>query len=665
MQKLFDDSQLVSRRAARRVRPPPFEDTGFRVPEGPIPNLEFAPILGIDTETYDPRFDDYGPGWARNDGFIAGVSLATHTDAWYFPVGHTFDPSENIQQPDAFWNWLRWLLNENPVPVCGANLTYDFGWLHTKGVKPRGQIHDVQYAEALLDTFAEVALEILGWKYCHKGKETNALYDWIRKAYPNTPETKLRKEIYRSPVNLAGFYACEDARLPLQVLDKQLPLLVRDEVDYVYRLECDLIPMMTAMRARGVLVNLEYAHELKKILAAQIIELYNEINEVFGWRLADTDSRRLGPFFDYLGIDVPRTAEGNYSVQKEWLKALEHPAGEKVLAIRQKEKLIGTFINGHIIGANVNGRVFPQFPQLRSDDGGTKVGRFASQTPNLQQIPARTKEGKLIRDAFTKDFDTECWVKFDYSQVHYRILAHYAVGPGSDELRHRYNSDRKTDYHRDVYNNVAPLMGWSLTDEEEIELYRRPVKNVNFGLLYGQSEKRLAYTTGFSGAQAEQFFKAYFQGAPYVKPTMKATENEMMAQGYITTILGRRTYFNEWEPAEYGVRGIPCSYEQARLKWGNNIRLAYGYRAINYRFQGSEPDIMKSGMRALWNSGVLEYTGVPHVTVHDELGFSRRDSSPIVMQAFEYAQHTLENTIKLRVPLFVDRSEGPTWGKAK
>lgn len=665
MLKLFDENQLVPRKAARRNRPPAFADTGFRVPEGPIPGLETARILSIDTETYDPNIDAYGPGWARNDGFICGVSLATHDAAWYFPVAHTFDPSENIQQTEQFWNWLRWLLNENPVPVCGANLSYDFGWLHKYGVKPRGQIHDVQYAEALIDTFAEVALEILGWKYCHKGKTTSALYDWIRQAYPYTPETKLRKEIYRSPVALAGPYAMEDAALPLQVLDKQLPIIGRDGLDYVYRLECDLIPMLTAMRARGVLVDLEYANELKVMLGHGIKELYQKIKTDFDYSLADTDSRRLGPFFAYLGIDVPRTADGNYSVQKEWLKALEHPAGQMVLDIRQKEKLIGTFINGHIIGANVNGRVFPQFHQLRSDEGGTKVGRFASSTPNLQQIPARTKEGKMIRSAFVKDTDHECWVKFDYSQVHYRILAHYAVGPGSDELRARYNNDRKTDYHRDVYNNVAPLMGWSLTDEDEIELYRRPVKNVNFGLLYGQSERRLAYTTGFSGAQAEQFFKAYFQGAPYVKPTMKATENEMMQNGFIDTILGRRTYFNEWEPAEYGVRGVPCSYEQARLKWGNNIRLAYGYRAINYRFQGSEPDIMKSGMRSLWQSGVLEYTGVPHVTVHDELGFSRRDSSPIVLQAFEFAQQVMENTIKLRVPLFVDRSEGPTWGKAK
>ena len=663
MMKLFDDSQLVQRRAARRVRPPLFDAGNWVKPTGPIVGLENAKVLSLDTETYDPSIDDFGPGWARGEGFVAGVSLATRDAAFYFPLSHTFDPAENIDQPDEFWRWLRWLLNGHNIPIVGANLSYDYGWLSAHDVYPVGEIHDVQYAEALIDTFAEVALEVLGQKYCHKGKETNALYDWIRVAYPNTPETKLRREIYRSPVALVAPYAMEDAALPLQVLDKQWGLIKQDQLDYVYRLECDLIPLMTAMRKRGVKVDIEYAHELKGILQRDLVGMYQSIKDDYGYVLTDTDSRRVGPFLKAMGVDVPLTAEGNFSVQKEWLAGLEHPAGELVRNIRQKEKLNGTFINGHVIGSNVNGRVFPQFHQLRTDEGGTKVGRFASSTPNLQQIPARTKEGKLIRNMFLPDDGV--WVKFDYSQIHYRILAHYAVGPGSDELRERYNADRKTDYHRDVYMNVAPLLGWSTTDEDEIELYRRPVKNVNFGLLYGQSEKRLAYTAGLSARDADAFFKAYFQGAPYVKPTMKATENEMMQQGFIDTLLGRRTYFNEWEPAEYGVRGMPCSYEAARAKWGNNIRLAYGYRAINYRFQGSEPDIMKSGMRALWKSGVLKYTGIPHVTVHDELGFSRMNDDPITLEAFNFAQHTLENTIKLRVPLFVDRSEGLTWGKAK
>lgn len=661
---LFDKATLTKRKDARRRTPPPIPETGFRVPEGPISGLETADILAIDCETYDPRLGEFGPGWARGDGWIVGVSIATRNAGWYFPLRHVFDPSENIQRPDEFWHWLRWLLNENSVPVVGANLIYDMGWLSVHGVRPRGTLHDVQYAEALIDTFAEVSLDVLARKYCQRGKETDLLYDWIREAYPGTPETRLRNDIYRSPVALAGPYAIEDARLPIEILDQQLPILARDGLDYVYRLECDLIPMLVAMRERGVRVNVEFAEQAKVVLKEEIERRYKQLKDDYGLPLPDTDSRRVGAFLSQLGVTVPRGDTG-YSVRKDWLKNLDHPAAKIILEIREREKLIGTFINGHILGAQVNGRIYPQFHQLRSDEGGTKVGRFASSTPNLQQIPARTKEGKLIRKAFMMDDGAVCWTKFDYSQVHYRILAHYAVGPGSDELRARYCNDKKTDYHRDVYMNVAPLMGWSTTNEEQIEQNRRPVKNVNFGLLYGQSVRRLQSTLGFSEDIARKFFDAYFQGAPYVRPTMQAIEDEMRAKGYIDTILGRRIYFNEWEPLDNRERHAPLPYHAARAKWGNNIQLAYGYRAINYRFQGSEPDIMKSGMRALWQSGVLDYTGVPHVTVHDELGFSRMDDSPIVQQAFEYTQYVLENTIKLRVPLLVDRSEGPNWGEAK
>jgi DNA polymerase I-like protein with 3'-5' exonuclease and polymerase domains len=662
---LIDVSNSVKRKSARFRAPPRIPDTGFRAPEGPIPGLETADILAIDCETHDPRIDQFGPGWARNDGYIAGVSIATRDAGWYFPLRHVFDPAENIPRPDEFWRWLRWLLNENSVPVVGANLLYDLGWLSTHGVEPRGPLHDVQYAEALIDTYAEVALEVLGRKYCHRGKDTPALYEWIREAYPGTPEARLRADIYRSPVALVGPYAIEDARLPIEVMDAQAPILARDGLEYVYRLECDLIPMLVAMRRRGVKVDLEFAAQAKVELEREIAARYAGLKADYGQPLPDTDSRRVGAYLSALGVEVPRTKEGNYSVTKDWLKNSDHPAAKTINEIREYEKLIGTFINGHIFGAQVNGRVYPQLHQLRSDESGTMVGRFSSSTPNLQQIPARTKHGKLIRKCFVKDDDAVCWTKFDYSQVHYRILAHYAVGPGSDELRARYCGDKRTDYHLDVYMKVAPLMGWSTTDPEQIEQNRRPVKNVNFGLLYGQSVRRLQSSLGFSEDIARKFFDAYFQGAPYVRPTMQAIEDEMRAKGYIDTILGRRIYFKDWEPVPNHDKERPLPFHAARAKWGDSIQLAYGYRAINYRFQGSEPDIMKSGMRALWQSGVLQYTGIPHITVHDELDFSRPSDDPIVREAFDYAQRVLEGVIKLRVPLLVDRSEGPNWGEAK
>jgi DNA polymerase-1 len=152
---------------------------------------------------------------------------------------------------------------------------------------------------------------------------------------------------------------------------------------------------------------------------------------------------------------------------------------------------------------NINGKLYPQFHPLKGDENGTVVGRFASSDPNLQNIPTRTKLGKKVRQCFVPEQGQ--WVKFDYSQLHYRILANFAVDKGdgsANALRKRYCDNPATDYHLDVYHNVAPLVGWSTTDEEEIKDKRRPIKNINFGLLYGQGEKSLAYKAGFTGKVA-------------------------------------------------------------------------------------------------------------------------------------------------------------------
>jgi DNA polymerase I-like protein with 3'-5' exonuclease and polymerase domains len=308
---------------------------------------------------------------------------------------------------------------------------------------------------------------------------------------------------------------------------------------------------------------------------------------------------------------------------------------------------------------------------VEEDESYSACGIYShnSSTPNLQNIPSRSKLGKKVRECFVPDVGHIKWRKFDFSQIHYRLLAHYAVdrGDGSAEaLRERYRNDKTTDYHMDVYRNVAPLMGWSLTDEEEIKLKRRPIKNVNFGLLYGQSEKSLAYKSGMSEAQAKDFFKSYHAGAPYVKATMEEIGKEVQQYGYVTTLLGRRIRFNYWEPIrrDFDNPEMPLPYELAIRKWGAGIRRAYEYRGVNYKFQGSEPDIMKSAMRACWQSGVYDVTGVPSITVHDETDHSVIDDTPRMREAYDFIKHTMENTIKLRIPIFADENNGPNWGKS-
>ncbi len=693
----FDDEILVKRKSAQLRALPRVPETGWRAP-AQFPNLESACRISFDVETFDPELTIAGPGWARGKGHIVGISLGAqdrqgNIGSWYFPMRHTVEPEYNLD-PANVLSYAKHVL-ETPVPKVGANLLYDVGWLSEESIYVRGELDDVQFAEALLDEEALVALDVLGFKYLQEGKATNALYDWIREAYkPN--ERQIRANIYRSPPRLVGPYAQSDTSLPLRILPLQIQQLQNEQLTELYRLECDLIPLLVRMRREGVSVDVDKAVRMKAELELETIELYKRVKHEYGVTIESCSGANLEFLFNHIGLEYPRNTpsktrpDGTGKFEKEWLKALTHPVGELINDIREHEKICGTFLQSYIIEKNVNGKLFPQFHPLKGDDNGTQVGRFASSDPNLQNIPSRTALGKRVRTCFVPDDEHHEWRKHDYSQIHYRELAHYAVdgdirredfprvldfwnsgsqnkwgGIGSaDALRERYCNDPATDYHDDVYNNVAPRFGWDLSDVELRRVKRRPIKNINFGLLYGQSEKSLAYKSGLSGAQATEFFKIYHEGAPYVKSTMKAIAFEVQQFGYVCTLLGRRARFNLWEPNNFQDRGTPLHYDAAIRQYGPNIRRAFEYRGVNYKLQGTEPDIMKTGMRACLNSGVFDYVGVPRLTVHDELDWSVRDDSPQTREAFRFIQETMQNAVRLRVPIKVDVSTGPSWGKA-
>lgn len=681
----FDDEILIKRKAAQLRALPPVPETGWRPPA--FPNLDAACAISFDVETYDPGLTEAGPGWARGKGHIVGISIGAQSrcgSVWagYFPIRHTVEPEYNLPVQGT----LKFVADTlaRPCPKVGANLLYDIGWLSEEGISVAGELSDVQFAEALLDEEARVALDALGLKYLREGKDTNILYDWIVRAY-SPGKTEIRASIYRSPPCLVGPYATSDAALPLRVMQCQWQELQRQELTDLFRLECDLIPLLVRMRREGVTVDVNKAVRMKEELENETEQLYAQLSSTYGLSIESCSTANLERLFTHVGIDAPKTASGKGQFRKEWLRDLAHPIGAQINNIREHEKICGTFLQSYVIEKNVNGKLYPQFHPLKGDKNGTQVGRLSSSDPNLQNLPSRTKLGKKVRTIFTPDTSHSHWIKLDYSQVHYRELAHFAVdgavdfnrvqafwrgeliqwgGDGSsDALRARYCNDPDTDYHMDVFNNVAPFMGWDVNDPEIIKEKRRPIKNVNFGLLYGQSEKSLAYKAGMTVQQAKEFFEFYHKGAPYVRSTMKAIGFEVQQFGYIRTLLGRRCRFNLWEPQGFGERGLPLPYDAAIRQYGPNIRRAYEYRGVNYKLQGSEPDIMKTGMRDCLRSGVFDYVGVPRLTVHDELDFSVRDNSPQTQEAFEFVKHTMQNAIKLRVPVKVDVSTGPNWGE--
>lgn len=664
----FDNIPLVTKKSAT-LRTPPIPETNWRPPQD-LPDLTNAEVISFDTETKELDFD-HGPGWARGRGHIVGLSMCAQqcgreNYTGYFPFRHEYEPNWNCDVSRVL-GWLKYTLETPRIPKVGANLLYDIGWLSEEGIEVQGELYDVQFAEALLDEEAPVALEALGQKYVGGGKDSGPLYEWLAQAYGGKPGPHQRANIYRAPPRLVGPYAESDASLPLAILEKQWPLLEKQGLLDLFRMECASIPMLVKMRRAGVRVDVPAAERLYDSLGGDIVRLYGELRDLGGVPIESVSAAaQVARIFDAHRIPYPRTAAGAPSFQKEWLAAHAHPLAAKVMEIREHEKIRNTFLKSYVIDSHNNGRLHCQFHPLRGDDGGAKTGRYSSSNPNLQNIPTRTELGKKIRKAFIHDEGHLCWEKNDHSQIEYRMLAHFAVGPGSDELRQTYRDNPRTDYHDRVFQKYCLQVGldYASMGKEEKAKRRKPLKNINFGLIYGQTQKSLAYKAGMADKDADEFFSTYHESAPYVKPTMASIAGEVQRMGYITTILGRRVRFNLWEPFRHDKRNKPLRYADALDAYGKGIKRAGDYKGTNYKFQGSAADVMKAGMLRAYQDGVFDVTGYPKMQVHDEIDLSVIDDSPLQNEAYAHLRYCLENAISgLSIPLYVDSGRGANWGE--
>lgn len=662
----FDTKTLLPTKRATLATLPPIPETNWRPPTS-FPTIDGAVMIGIDTEVKEDDFD-HGPGWSRGKSQIAGASVDifyrdnTSTTV-YLPARHTLEPQYNIE-PWKVFSYLKYVCETPHIPKVGANLIYDIGNLQEEGIQVMGELHDIEIAEALLDEEAFVSLDAQDKKYLNKGKTTDLLYPWCAKAYGGEPTGKQRENIWRCSPRLVGPYGESDARDPRLILMKQWKQLEAENLLQVYRMECDLLPLWVRMRRQGVRVDINKAEKIYTRLTPLIANLYNRVREMSKINLESTTGNDIKKVFRSLGIKMPLTDKGNESATAEWLKQLDHPISPLILEIRQMETIKNTFLANYILGANVNGIVHGEYHPLRNDTGGTRTGRLSSSNPNLTNIPTRTNLGKEIRSCFIPFEGHSCWHKGDFSQIQYRGLAHYAVGPGANELRAEYIRDPKTDYHDRTQAMVKSIVG--------ITIPRKPIKNLNFANVMGAGKNKVKRMIQLDSGDlvitdkmADDFYMAYHKGNGYVKATLAAMSDEAMRVGYVPSPLGRRSRFNMWEPKndDWDNRSTPLPYEQAIRVYGSQIQRANTYMSVSHRLQGLEADIIKSAMRQALTDGVYDVIGVPTTVVHDEKNHSVIDESPRQNEAYRYMHYLMENTLKINVPVRFEADRGPNWGE--
>lgn len=648
---LWEEEQKQKRSGGGYVRIPPIPDDCTWRPRD-FPRLDAAKELIIDIETYDPDLKTKGPG-ARRDGYIIGIAVATEDDSWYFPMQHSkaYDPQGINMDRDIVLRWAKRELCRPVIPKIGANLLYDLDYLWQAGVEVPGPYLDTLIAEPLIDENSfTYSLEHCAQKYLDEGKRGDQLYEWLSKAYGGQPTRKDQAgRIYLAPPQMVGQYALGDVELPRAILRKQRQVMATDDLEPIFDLETRLVPMMLAMRRRGVAVDVSRTEEIDERMTSEATRLRDEL-EAYGIDPWSNDT--IAWYCDQHNLTYPSTAQGNPSFRGTWLERHQNEVLRSIYELRRLEKNAGTFLEGAILGNQVNGRIHTQFHQLRGDEYGTVSGRFSSSHPNLQNIPARDEElGPLIRSLFIPD-PGEIWFSDDWSQIEFRLLVHYGIGASADKIREQYRTDRSTDFHK----FVSELTG----------IERKPAKNINFGLVYGMGETTMAANLGQPLAVVKPMFRTYHDTVSFVKDLYNLCDRRARQRGWIRTILGRRRRWDRWESTNWDTAKKDGSFseQEAREKYEHRVRRAHTNKALNALLQGSAADIMKKAMVDIWEAGICDTLGAPLLTVHDELNWSVPQTKE-AFQAHDEAGRIMEECVSLKIPLIADTGQGDSWGAAK
>jgi len=597
-----------------------------------FPDLRSYDEIAVDLETRDPDLKNKGSGSIIGNGEVVGIAVAVQNLSWYFPIAHGNGP--NMDRKKVL-EWFKDTMASQATKIF-HNAIYDVCWIKKLGIKINGLVVDTMVAASLVDENRyRFDLNSLGWDYLGHGKNETILNE-AAKEWGIDPKA----ELWKLPAIHVGQYAEKDAILTLDLWQEMKKEIINQDLESIFNLETDLFPCLVDMRFKGVRVNSERAHQLKKDLITQEKELLLKVKQGTGIDVQIMASRSVAKVFDKLNISYDRTATGLPSFTKNFLAEHSHPIIKCIAKAREVNKAHSTFIDS-ILKYEHKGRIHAEINQTRSDNGGTITGRFSYRNPNLQQIPARNKDlGPLIRSIFVPEEGCE-WGCFDYSQQEPRLVVHYASlykFPSVYEVVQSYGNDSSTDFHQIVADMA--------------KIPRSQAKTINLGLFYGMGKNKLQAELGVSKEKAKELFDQYHARVPFVKQLMNAASNRAQDRGQIRTLLGRLCRFHLWEPNQFGMhKALP--HEEALREHGPGIKRAMTYKSLNKLIQGSAADMTKKSMLKLYEEGIIA-----HIQIHDELDISVENDK----QA-KHIVEIMESAVELEVPNKVDYEHGKNWGE--
>lgn len=406
----------------------------------------------------------------------------------------------------------------------------------------------------------------------------------------------------------------------------------KNQYELYENIELPVTRILGEMEFAGTEIDLDVLKEMDTAFDETIEKLANDIYRISGTTFNISSPKQLGQvLFEDLGLKGGKKTKTGYSTSQDILEKIidAHPVVPLVLEYRMLTKLSSTYLKGLQEQVFPDNKIHTIYKQTL-----THTGRLSSVDPNLQNIPVRSEEGKLIRKAFVSH--NGYLVSFDYSQIELRILAHMA---------HVTNLIDAFNQGKDIHRHTAALV-FGVKDEEVTPQMRSQAKAVNFGIIYGMSEFRLSKDIGMSISEARDFINKYFETYPEVKTYMDEVVETCKKQGYVSTLLNRKRYIPTINDKNFMVRQQAQRY------------------AMNTPIQGTGADVLKLAMievdKALKEKNLKSQM---ILQVHDELIFDVFEDE--LEEVMSLVKEKMENCIKMDVPLIVEGNYAKNWCELK
>lgn len=587
--------------------------------------LESQSRIAIDVET---------TGLDVHKHELVGISFSWKKEfAAYIPLRHrTLDAPKQLD-PEEVLKRLRPLFENPAIQKVGQNLKFDFSFLAQAGLRMKNLHFDTMIASYCLDPsrsshrLKDLAAEFLGRQMTRIEELAPSISK--RRSPGDFPMDQI-------PINEVSPYACADADCTLQLQERLDPLLKEKGIDNLfYKLEMPLVEILSEMEMTGIRVDTDLLEKLGAQFTEEISKLETKAHHLADQEFNLNSSKQLSfILFEKLKLPPVRKTKTGFSTDEEVLHTLSssHELPQILLKHRELSKLKSTYIDGLL------NQVHPESSKIHTafNQTGTSTGRLSSSDPNLQNIPIRTEQGRMIRRAFMPE-KGNVFLSADYSQIDLRVLCHLS---GDPVLSAAFRQD--ADIHRATAAEVFHLKPEAVSEEQ-----RKRAKAINFGIVYGQQSFGLSQSLGISMSDAQSLIESYFQKYAGVKDWIENIKKEAKEQGYVKTLLGR-------------VRYLPEIHSK-----NGSIRAFAERMAMNTPVQGTSADIIKAAMitlhKKLQDSKELEAKML--VQVHDDLLFEVPKKN--LQAAAQLVKTEMENAIQLSIPVLVDLKTGPNWADLK